>query len=504
MTGRDGGLGRRVATGAGWMVGFRWVDRAIGLCSVAILARLLVPEDFGIAGYAMLVIGLLELFTDLSTDSALIRNQRAAAADYNIAWTLNALRGVALALVLVALAAPAAVFFHEPRLMPIMLVVATIPLVQGIENPGIVDFRKKLEFEREFRFLLIPRVVALAATIGLALWLRDYRALVGGALVRAATRVIASYAMHPLRPRFSLAHASKLVRFSAWMMLQNVAVGLVQRLPALVVGREWSGSALAFFNMSKELADLSSTEIGAPVRRVLYPGIAQIADHDERTRDVLVGATGVLALVALPIPIGIALVAQDLVPLWLGVQWQPSIPLLPPLCIAAAAATLSTNSQLAYMASDRPHLTAITALIRLGLLALLLGAFGREAGLGGIANIVAGVAIAALVIDYLLAARLLHIATRRFLAVIARPVAGVALMCAAVWFLREQFVPATDAAGHLWSLLRSALAGSVVYVVIVWGSWRLAGRPRGAEQRVLELLRERYRRRRHAVARDVR
>lgn len=116
----------------------------------------------------------------------------------------------------------------------------------------------------------------------------------------------------------------------------------------------------------------------------------------------------------------------------------------------------------------------------------------------------AGVAIAALVIDYLLAARLLHIATRRFLAVIARPVAGVALMCAAVWFLREQFVPATDAAGHLWSLLRSALAGSAVYVVIVWGSWRLAGRPRGAEQRVLELLRERYRRRRHAVARDVR
>ena len=59
---RDASLSRRVAVAAGWMVGLRWIDRLIGLVSVEILARVLLPDDFGIVGYAMLVIGFLELF----------------------------------------------------------------------------------------------------------------------------------------------------------------------------------------------------------------------------------------------------------------------------------------------------------------------------------------------------------------------------------------------------------------------------------------------------------
>ena len=70
-------LGRRVSVAAAWMVAFRWIDRLIGLVSIAVLARLLSPADFGIVGYAMLMFGLLELFTGISTDVELIRHKRA-------------------------------------------------------------------------------------------------------------------------------------------------------------------------------------------------------------------------------------------------------------------------------------------------------------------------------------------------------------------------------------------------------------------------------------------
>src|SRR5256885_7889732 len=117
-------LARRVASAVSWMVASRWIDRIIGLLSVAILARLLLPADFGIVGYAMLMIGILELFTGISTDTELIRRKHADRGYYDAAWTMNVLQGLAIGALMIALAHPAAAFFHEPRLVDIMLALA--------------------------------------------------------------------------------------------------------------------------------------------------------------------------------------------------------------------------------------------------------------------------------------------------------------------------------------------------------------------------------------------
>src|SRR6478672_1843954 len=129
----DADLGSRVAAAAGWMVGFRWIDRVIGLASVAILARILVPDDFGIVGYATLVAGILELFAGIATDAELIRHRHADRAYYNAAWTMNVLRGLAIGAFMAALAKPAGTFFHEPRLAAVMLVLASIPVIRAFE-----------------------------------------------------------------------------------------------------------------------------------------------------------------------------------------------------------------------------------------------------------------------------------------------------------------------------------------------------------------------------------
>ena len=121
-------LGRRVATAAGWMLAFRWIDRLIGLLSISILARMLVPEDFGIVGYAMLVMGLLDLLTGISTDVELIRHKGADSGYFNAAWTMNVLRGLAIGALMIALIRPASNFFHEPRIEAIMLALAAIPI----------------------------------------------------------------------------------------------------------------------------------------------------------------------------------------------------------------------------------------------------------------------------------------------------------------------------------------------------------------------------------------
>ncbi|HEX6138669.1 MAG TPA: lipopolysaccharide biosynthesis protein [Casimicrobiaceae bacterium] len=489
-SGQNAGLGHRVTAAAAWMVGFRWIDRLIGVASLAILARLLTPGDFGVVGYATLVIGVLELFTGISTDIELIRHRQADRAHYDAAWTMNCLRGLAISALMLALARPAAAFFHEPKLAAVMFALAAIPLIQGLENVGIVDFRKQLQFDREFRFLLVSRLVGTVATLGLAFALQSYWALVAGSLLRTAFRVALSYGLHPFRPRFDFARVPEMFRFSRWMMLQNLATGLNDRLPGIVIGREWSSDALAYFNVSKEIAEVSTTEVRAPIRRVLFPGISQIADQRQRLAEVLVKSTGMLALLTAPIPLGIALVADDLVPLFLGTQWQPVVQVLQPLCVAGSIAALGTNSALAYLALDRSHLTAIAASLRAVVLLGLLLVVTPSYGIVGAAYAVAGVTIAMAVADYALASRLLQIDARRFLGVVWRPVAAALAMAAGVWLLRSGVARPEDLTGHARLLIGETLLGAAIYVLVVAGLWIAGDRREGPERSLVALTKD--------------
>jgi PST family polysaccharide transporter len=488
-------LGHRVVVGAGWMVALRWIDRLIGLVSVAILARLLLPEHFGIVGYAMLVVGMLELFGGIATEAALIREHEADDAYYSAAWTMNVLKGVLFGALTIALAHPAAGYFREPALAAIMYAVAAIPLIQGLVNVGTVDFRKHLRFSSEFQLVLLARIPSMVATIALAFALRSYWALVAGSIFRAALQVVLSYWLHPFRARFTFVRMPEIFRFSRWMMLQNLAAGFNEKLPAFIVGREWGSSALAFFNMGREIAALATTEIRAPIRRALFPGLAQVARQPARLNAALVDSTGMLALLSLPIPLGIGLVAEDLVPLLLGAQWQPLVPILQPLCVGAAIYALGTNSHLAYLVFNRAYLTAGADVIRLLLLVPALIVVAPTYGVEGVAYTIAGVSCVMVAADYVLSPRILGIDTGRFVAAVWRPVAASMAMCIVVWLAGSGFAPATDLAGHAAALARSMSVGAVTYVGGVLTLWFIAGRPDGAERRLVSLITE-YRDRR--------
>ena len=116
-------LDRKIALGAAWMVGFKLIDRSIGLLSTIVLARVLAPEDFGLVAMAMVLIGALELFIAFSFDVVLIQNPSAGRAQFDTAWTLNAVFTSACALVLALLAGGAASFYGQARLEPAVVLV---------------------------------------------------------------------------------------------------------------------------------------------------------------------------------------------------------------------------------------------------------------------------------------------------------------------------------------------------------------------------------------------
>src|SRR6201998_4791603 len=141
-------IGRAMAKGTGWTVGTQLTIQLIGMLSTMVLARLLVPADFGLVALATALSGALHAISEFSFDLALIQNQSAARREYDTAWTLSICRNAILAVALVAGARLIALSFADPRLEPVVYWLALGTFFNGFQNIAVVDFRKELAFHR--------------------------------------------------------------------------------------------------------------------------------------------------------------------------------------------------------------------------------------------------------------------------------------------------------------------------------------------------------------------
>ena len=190
-------------------VALTWCLRAIGLGSIFILARLLKPGDFGVVGLAMSAVPILEIFSLLGLRQASLRLPAGQRDHYDSACTIQLVVFGLLGLVLFAVAGPTAAFYDEPRVEPVMLVLALRFVLTGLTNIGVVEFDRHRDFGRDLKMRASARIASLFVTVALALMLRKYWALVAGMLIHSVLLAGLSYSMQPYRPRFSIARRAE-------------------------------------------------------------------------------------------------------------------------------------------------------------------------------------------------------------------------------------------------------------------------------------------------------
>jgi O-antigen/teichoic acid export membrane protein len=436
----------------------------------------------------MSLIALLELFSAFGLDSVLIQERAATDAHFNTAWTMNVLAACVVGLLLVALAVPASVFYHEPRLVPVICIFALASAVQGFENIGVVLFRKDLQFDREFRYLLAKKLMGFLVTVPLAFWLRDFWALVYGMLVSRFAIVAWSYAVHPFRPRFALGHAAQMMHFSKWLVLQNALTFLRERAASFVIGRFAGPAALGTFTISAEIASMPGTELVAPINRGILPAYSRLAgDPPALGREYLSVMSGI-ALLAVPAVAGVALAAPFIVLAVLGPKWAPAIPLLEILAFAGITHVLQSNSYAAFIALGKPGTFAKIQMFHVGVLLAMLAVLVPPYGAYGAAWAYLVAALVALPVNFHFIVRSLGLTLGSLLPPLWRPLASAALMYGAgkLW---GPAVPAATASSSeaIWPLLACVALGATVYVAVDLLLWLASGRPNGAETWLLRV-----------------
>ena len=482
---------RKTAKGAGWMILAQLLDRGIGLVSTLILARFLAPDDYGIVAMAMSVAGLLNLLRAFGLEVVLIQHPSPQRIHYDTAWTMNIIVSIFVGLSLLALAVPMASFYREPQLTLVMALLGLAPVVEALRNIGVVNFRRDLDFDLEFRFLFIGRLIRFVVAVSLAFLLRNHWALVWGILISRVAEVVLSYAMNAYRPRLSLGALGELFHFSKWLLSKNLIQLLTQRSSDFVVGRFSGAAALGLFNVANEIASLPSSELAAPINRAIYPSFARQAADRGALRRSLLDVVAMVFLLTLPLGVGLIATSHLIVPLMLGPKWLETIPIVSTLALYGLLDGLSSNTGSMFLALGKPQV--VTRLAAVQLVVLLPGLFWGVSKAGALGAAWAYVASSGVVIllSYWVLLRELELPASAFMGRIWRPITSALVMAVAVSGLAATLPAPSSLIETALQLLLLVSLGGLVYLGAVFGLWFASGRPAGGEGHVADLVVER-------------
>ena len=463
----------------------RWSMRFMGLFSMAIVARLLTPADFGVFAIAMTFIGLISVLTDTGADLALIRHPAPSRKHYDTAWTFGVLMHALSALLIAASSILAAHVYKDTRYESLLLVVALSMLISGFNNIGTVDFRRNMEFNKEFRYNVAVQLVGVSATILSAYLLHSYWALIAGSLARSITGVFLSYAMHPYRPRFSLGARQEMFGFSFWNMFRSLALFLAGRGDRLILAAYFGATTIGFFSVTGELAGMAVYELLHPIGRALLPSLAALRREngwDARSVKKIFSGTATLALGT---GIGLASIATPAITLVYGQQFAAAGPMLAIMALIAAVSGFSQPAGQFLITLGKAKELALLYAIQAAL--MLAASWALSAGGAGIYAIVWAklcVEVIALLRLFYLLRYIESVNWKDLLTSWVRPILAAAFMYGVI----VELLRTLSASSPGLQIALAIPAGALAYSLALFALWHLMRKPPGIEEEIMQRL----------------
>lgn len=437
-------VGERAANGAVWAMLTNGLGRGLQLGKLLVLANLLSQAAFGIVGLALLLLVALRRFSNLGIDEALVQHPDGDVDAYlDTAFAVRVVRGVLLAGLLYAVAPLLAGVFAAPDqrslVTAVVRAVGLVPLLRGLQNPGVVYLRKELAFHREFGYRVGTAVVDVTVAVAAAFTLGTVWALVYGTVAGAATRLVLSFVVHDYRPGlgFDTGRAREMVGFGKWITGSGIASFLTTEGDDAFVGWFLGLGALGLYQTAYRFSNAPATEITHVVSSVVFPAYSKLQDDTAALETAYFRTVTVTTFLAFPAAVGIAVVAPTFVEAFVRNEQGWDLPLLATTMQVLAAWGLlraigATTGPL-FRAVGRPDYETKIQAGKLVLVAAAIYPLTAAYGvLGTGAAIVGASLLGAEPVATYLAVRTVDGSYRRFLRLLAYPAAGSAAMGLAV------------------------------------------------------------------------
>ncbi len=388
-----------------WMGGLRVTIRLISLFKIVILARLLLPAQFGIYGITSLVLAFLEIFTETGINVFFIQHQKKINQFLDTAWVISIIRGFLIAF-LVLLATPFVVnFFNVPEASQLLRLISLVPVIRGFINPAIIKFQSKLQFNKEYYFRSTLVLIEVLTSIGFALILRSPVSLVYGLIASAIFEVALSFYLSKPIPRFQFQskHFQSIFHTGKWMTVAGIFNYLFHQGDDIVVGRMLSLNALGLYQQAYKISSLPISEVADSFGKVTFPIYSKIAGDRQRLKKAFIQVSLGISVLIIPFGLLLFLFPKIIIKILLGDNWLAAAPALKVLAVFGVIRAISGSASALFLAVKKQQfVTMITFVSILGLALSIIPLVLRFGIVGaGYSAIIGSVAALPIILYYL-------------------------------------------------------------------------------------------------------
>ena len=373
----SGGLKAKFARSTFWAFFLKLLTKSIGFVRILILARILLPSDFGLMGIALLSLAFMETISSTGFEQALIQKKGKTEKYLSSVWTANLFRSLILFVIIIIAAPFIAFFFNNPSLVNILRVISFGIVIYGLTNVKVLYFQKELEFKKYFYYQISGIFAEFLISILLALLLQNVWALVFGLLAGNFVRLVSGFLLYPWKPKieFCFAKLKELFSFGKWVVGTNILGFLLIQGDDLLVGKILGTNSLGLYQMAYRTSNITTTEVSHVVNQISFPALAKIQTNQEKVKSTYLRIMQFISVISFPLGVLIIFLASDFVKLFLTTSWLPMVIPMQILALWGLIRAISASNGTLFQAYGKPQIETKLQLFRFLIMVLLIFPF---------------------------------------------------------------------------------------------------------------------------------
>lgn len=368
---------RKIIKGGFYLTIVNVLSQLLAIVVNIVLARLLLPEDFGLVALTMTFIGFVTLFTNMGFGSSIIHERDTTKKQLSSIYWLNYGLSIFSFLIIISTAQFAANFYEEPKLTPIVLFAA----INILLNPFYIVQYKLLERDLEFKTIskinlsgtLIGSIAAIiSAYAGLGVY-----ALILQSLVSSVVRLVLIIIFKRWFPKFYFNY--KEIKHMVWYSLKfkasQMAMYFERNIDYLILGKFFTSVILGYYAFAYNIMYTPVKRISYIFSEVLFPSFSSFKNDKVKIINGYFKSVNLVALVSIPAMTILAYNADFIIHLVFGQKWNEAIPIVRILCFAGAVQSISQFGGVIFSSIGKPEVTLYVSIVRtiLTVLAIIIG-----------------------------------------------------------------------------------------------------------------------------------
>lgn len=336
--------GKKIVSGMVWRFGEKITAQAVSLIVSIVLARILMPEDYGIVAIVNVFIAIAEIFVTSGLGTALIQKKEATQVDFSTLFWCNIILSLVLYAIVYVASPLIANFYDMPQLTPVLRVFATRLPINAINSIQNAYVSRHMDFKKFFFATIIGTIISAVVGISMAYAGYGVWALVGQMLTNTVIDTIVLFITIKWRPTFEFSwNSAKPLIGYGWKILATDLIGTIfNQLNSFIIGKKYSSQDLAYYTQGRKFPDIINNNISATLCAVLFPAMS-LSGGIEEIKTIRRKCLKMLEYVLFPIMFGLFTVADKLILVLLTEKWVCAIPYVRIACLAAVLGIFGTT-----------------------------------------------------------------------------------------------------------------------------------------------------------------